>query len=65
MFITSAQRATVAALDLPFDLSDSDIARQFAADGASIPRSQRSPMARVRDLARAAMNDLDELPRAA
>ena len=53
--ITQEQRAAVKALALPFALSDTDIAKQFEADGTPIARDQRKPMARVRDLARDAM----------
>ena len=63
--ITAAQRTAVAALDLPFDLSDADIARQFNADGSEIKREQRNPLATVRSLARQAMNDQVELAIAA
>ena len=57
MNITSAQRQAVEALDLPFDLSERDIHKQFNPDGTTIPRDQRPTMVRVRELARAAMND--------
>lgn len=63
--ITAAQRAAVAALDLPFDLSDSDIARQFEADGTAIPLPPRNPILRVRSLSRAAMEAQVTLPLAA
>lgn len=63
--ITAAQRTAVAALNLPFSLSDSDIARQFAADGSTIDRPLRNPMARVRSLSRAAMDDQVTFPLAA
>lgn len=49
--ITKAQRAAVEALDLPFELSDSDIARQFNEDGTAKIANDRDPMDRVRDLA--------------
>jgi len=62
---TQAQRTAVEALGLPFALSDADIERQFEADGTAKPRKQRDPMARVRDLARGAMNDQAGLARAA
>lgn len=65
LIITAAQRTAVAALNLPFNLSDNDIARQFAADGSAIERSLRDPMARVRSLSRAAMDDQAALPLAA
>lgn len=55
--ITAAQRSAVAALDLPFDLGDADIARQFNADGSEISREQRDATKVVRSLARQAMND--------
>lgn len=63
--ITQAQRTAVEALDLPFALSDTDIERQFEADGTAKPREQRDPMNRVRDLARSAMNDQAGLLKAA
>lgn len=63
--ITSAQRSAVAALDLPFALSDADIARQFYANGSQRPLDARKPMARVRALATAAMNDIADRPAAA
>lgn len=54
MQITSAQRAAAALL--PFDLSDSEIARQYAADGSELAfASSIAPAARVRTLARTAM----------
>lgn len=54
--ITAAQRAAVAALDLPFDLSDADIAKQFNADGSDRPFTSAFPLRRARQLAVAAMN---------
>ena len=60
--ITSAQRTAVAALGLPFILSDNDIARQFYSDGRARPRDTRDPMARVRGLATAAMNEVADRP---
>lgn len=59
--ITVAQRNVVSALNLPFALSDNDIAKQFTPEGDSIPREQRAgtrnPMTRARELAREAMNN--------
>ena len=43
IMITQAQRTAVEALDLPFALSDTDIERQFEADGTAKPREQRDP----------------------
>ena len=64
--ITRAQRDAVAKLDLPFDLADSDIARQFYSDGSQRPRDTTDPMARARHLARTAMNEAaKQLPQAA
>jgi len=63
--ITAAQRTAVAALNLPFNLSDSDIVRQFTADGNAIDRPRSNPMARVRSLSRAAMDNQVSLPLAA
>lgn len=63
--ITAAQRTAVADLNLPFDLSDNDIARQFTADGTAIDRPLANPMARVRSLSRAAMDNQVVLPLAA
>lgn len=54
--ITAAQRTAVAALDLPFDLSDADIVKQFNADGSDRPFVSAFPMRRARQLALAAMN---------
>lgn len=63
--ITRAQRKAAAALDLPFVLSDADIARQFDADGNARPASTRNPMARAKSLATAAMNDAAAIAKAA
>jgi len=65
--ITSAQRSSVAALNLPFDLSDTDIARQFNSDGSAIKRELGDGMQRVRGLSRAAMRQAAQaaLPMAA
>ena len=54
--ITTAQRAAVAAANLPFELSDADIARQFNTDGSARPFISKFPMLRARELAVAAMN---------
>lgn len=56
MIITAAQRAAVA--DLPFDLSDEEIARQVNPDGTPRPYESRFPMQRARQLARAAMESI-------
>lgn len=53
MIITTAQRT--AAAQLPFELSDAEIARQFNADGTSRPFESKFPMLRARELARSAM----------
>lgn len=56
--ITAAQTAAVAALNLPFDLDDAEIARSFTADGQPIPREPRTAEgmhARATELAHAAM----------
>lgn len=63
--ITAAQRAAVEACNLPFDLTDADIARQFNADGSDIKLADRNPRDRARSLARQAMNDQVELAIAA
>ena len=54
--ITAAQLAAVAAADLPFDLSDADIERQWNPDGSPKQFVSRFPMLRARELAVAAMN---------
>lgn len=54
--ITAAQRAAVAAANLPFELSDAEIANQFNADGSSRPFVSKFPLVRARELAVAAMN---------
>lgn len=57
--ITLAQRNAVTALDLPFDLTDDQIARQFTPEGHPIPLNERSgakdPRARARELAQEAL----------
>ena len=64
--ITQAQRAAVLAADLPFDLSDEEIANQWNADGSPKPLLAIAPMAQARHLARAAMNAMAaDLPLAA
>jgi hypothetical protein len=54
--ITAAQRAAVAAADLPFELSDAETANQFNADGSARPFVSKFPLLRARELAVAAMN---------
>ena len=54
--ITTAQRTAVAAANLPFELSDAEIATQFNADGTTRSFTSKAPMLRVRQLAVAAMN---------
>lgn len=51
--ITAAQRAAVA--DLPFDLTDAEIATQVNPDGTPRPFESKFPMQRARELAHAAM----------
>lgn len=53
--ITAAQRN--AASQLPFLLSEYEIAAQFNPDGTSVESDHGSPMKRVRNLARSAIND--------
>lgn len=52
---TSAQIAAAAALDLPFDLEEADIARMFAADGSKLPQAAEAPQVRAKALAHQAM----------
>lgn len=54
--ITAAQAAAVAAANLPFDLSDADVARQWNPDGSPRPFVSRMPLARARELAREALD---------
>lgn len=62
--ITQAQRAAVKAADLPFVLTDAEIAAQFAQDGSTIERRTADPMQRVRALSRQAI-EAACLPKAA
>jgi len=54
--ITAAQRT--AAADLPFELSDAEIANQFNADGSSRSFVSKFPLRRARELAVTAMNSV-------